>query len=568
MTNAREAAAAAFEEIREAIADGQSFAVEAGAGAGKTYSLVETLQHLIERSREEAWPRHRRIACITYTNVAKNEIVQRIDSNPIVFCDTIHAFSWQAIQQFPAQIRSDPPRNGKWAKRIEEHPIVDQRVTYGQRPWVSDTELSLGHNDVIELFARLLERAKFRRMLADMFPYILIDEYQDSERALMAALAQHFGDQGSGLVLGLFGDPWQQIFPGTCGALADTSLRPIAKMSNFRSTHAVIDVLNKMRPELPQEPDTEAEQGAAAVYHTNEWTTPRRADRRWVGDLEPADLQRALMSVKRELGGDGPADPKILMLTHQALGDQQGYGDLVRAFSDNERLDALDDPLLALLVNTVEPVSEAYADRRYGAMFEQLGERRPWLTGAGDKQRWIDGMKAIIAERDAGTAGSMLKTLRATELLPIPEAVDRIEDALEKARATGDKPSSRASDFAKLLDVRYGQIVAFRPFHLRTSVFATKHGVKGAEFDDVLVVLGRGWDNYNFNSFLEMVAAGGPEPDEVAKYQRNRNLFYVACSRPKTRLTLLFSQEVSGAALGTLEEWFGPSHVHSLPDSR
>jgi superfamily I DNA/RNA helicase len=44
-------------------------------------------------------------------------------------------------------------------------------------------------------------------------------------------------------------------------------------------------------------------------------------------------------------------------------------------------------------------------------------------------------------------------------------------------------------------------------------------------------------------------------------FERNRNLFYVACSRPKKNLTLLFTQELSGYALATLEGWFGDEHV-------
>src|SRR3546814_3714825 len=71
--------------------------------------------------------------------------------------------------------------------------------------------------------------------------------------------------------------------------------------------------------------------------------------------------------------------------------------------------------------------------------------------------------------------------------------------------------------------------------------FATKHGVKGAEFENVLVVVGRGWNKYNFAQMLEWIDAG-PPPDKLEFFENNRNLFYVACSRPKVRLALLFTQ--------------------------
>ena len=95
--------------------------------------------------------------------------------------------------------------------------------------------------------------------------------------------------------------------------------------------------------------------------------------------------------------------------------------------------------------------------------------------------------------------------------------------------------------------------------------FATKHSVKGDEFENVLVVLGRGWNHYNFDQFLELSAA--PDliaADKQAFYGRNRNLFYVACSRPTTRLALFFTQLLSPTALRTLQTWFGADAVSNF----
>ena len=50
-----------------------------------------------------------------------------------------------------------------------------------------------------------------------------------------------------------------------------------------------------------------------------------------------------------------------------------------------------------------------------------------------------------------------------------------------------------------------------------------------------------------------------------AAFERNRNLFYVAYSRPKRRLALLFTQKLSPMARGTLGQWFGADVIESLP---
>jgi DNA helicase-2/ATP-dependent DNA helicase PcrA len=48
------------------------------------------------------------------------------------------------------------------------------------------------------------------------------------------------------------------------------------------------------------------------------------------------------------------------------------------------------------------------------------------------------------------------------------------------------------------------------------------------------------------------------------KFEQNRNLFYVACSRPKTRLAVLFTQLLSPAALETVQYWFSAQNVDPL----
>jgi len=88
--------------------------------------------------------------------------------------------------------------------------------------------------------------------------------------------------------------------------------------------------------------------------------------------------------------------------------------------------------------------------------------------------------------------------------------------------------------------------------------------VKGAEFENVLVVAGRGWNLYDFNQMLEFMG-GKISPDKQSSFERNRNLFYVACSRPKQRLALLFTQQLSATALATLTKLFGADAVHALP---
>ena len=78
----------ALEAMYACLDAGKGFRLEAGAGAGKTYSLIKALQFLIERDGQTLPKRSQQIACITFTNVAKDEIAARTDRSPLIFCET------------------------------------------------------------------------------------------------------------------------------------------------------------------------------------------------------------------------------------------------------------------------------------------------------------------------------------------------------------------------------------------------------------------------------------------------------------------------------------------------
>jgi DNA helicase-2/ATP-dependent DNA helicase PcrA len=568
-TPAREAAAKAFERIRLAVDSRQSFLVEAGAGAGKTSSLVDTLSYLIAQSAGERWAGHRQVACITYTNVAVDEILRRIDGDPRVRCSTIHGFCWEAIKRFQPALRDALPSVGSWERRCERDGMViaDQPVRYTLGlPKITEDQILLGHTDVLKLMAALMERQRFRGLLADRFPYILVDEYQDTDKSLMQSLVRHFVDAQppSRPVLGLYGDHWQQIYPGACGRITSQGLVQIDKGANFRSSRAIIAVLNKMRPELPQEPDREDSTAPPLVFHTNDWPVVRQAGGQFDGDLSPKDGRRALRAVQEFDDMPAPDEVKVLMLTHRVLGDQQGYTHLVNAFGSLEGLTTLDDPHLKFFVEVLEPLCKAFNNRRYAEMFRVLDARVPQINGSTDKANWNSAMREIVAAR-AGTVKDVLEVVRKHGLPPLPE---RLLNREEGGDVVDPKESASRlfSHLDQLMSVPYEEVKLFAMFLAKDAPFATKHGVKGAEFENVIVVASRGWTQYDFNGMLELRAAKAElSQDEKQRLQRNLNLFYVACSRAKDRLVVLFTQRLSETALCTLVDWFGAENVRSLP---
>ena len=92
-------------KILQCINDKKSFIVEAGAGSGKTRSLIDTLQYILERDSEYLEKHGKKVVCITYTNVAKDEIISRINNNTLVLVFTIHEFLWEIIRRYQEELK-------------------------------------------------------------------------------------------------------------------------------------------------------------------------------------------------------------------------------------------------------------------------------------------------------------------------------------------------------------------------------------------------------------------------------------------------------------------------------
>lgn len=95
------------EEIRECLSSGnpKNFFVFAGAGSGKTRSLINTLTYLDTKMGEKLFINGKQIAVITYTNAACDEISRRLQYKPIFAVSTIHSFLWDLIKDYQSDIR-------------------------------------------------------------------------------------------------------------------------------------------------------------------------------------------------------------------------------------------------------------------------------------------------------------------------------------------------------------------------------------------------------------------------------------------------------------------------------
>ena len=217
--------------------------------------------------------------------------------------------------------------------------------------------------------------------------------------------------------------------------------------------------------------------------------------------------------------------------------------------------------------NVLEPVCIAYENHKFGEMFAVLDGRTPAILKHEDKIQWAKDMEVLIKLRQKGTIRQVIEILAATKHPRLSEKVESIENKYRKLLEKDEKTTEDIQlieRIQKLGNVSYSEVIALVQFIEVKTPFATEHGVKGAEFENVLVVVGRGWNQYNFGQMLEWVKNGVPNGKQDT-FERNRNLFYVACSRPMKRLALLFTQKLSSSAIETLNAWFGVESICPLP---
>lgn len=562
------AAQEAQRKINEALDAGHSFRLEAGAGAGKTYSLVTALKRLIAERGAALVRSGQKVACITYTEVARNEIAQEIEDHPAILVNTIHGFSWAFLRQFQKALRDLVEEMENRKEKIEQGGGVGSKpVDYSMGFFGVDVDrVTLSHDDIPEMMAKLLQKEKFRRILSQQFPVIFIDEYQDTHRQFMDAITEHFLKPVTGSLVGLFGDHWQTIYRSEY-ELAEYPITEIAKGSNFRSVPAVVNVLNKLRPELFQEVHDPDAKGEARFFHTNAYKGQRTNDSHSKEDLPPDLARRTREDLMQRLQAEGwdLSRTKVLMLTHNVLAAEQGYPKLAEVFRGRNDLFAKkEDPVIKFFAEVVEPICAAYNASRYGDMFRTFGTG-PAITKHEDKVSWRRDMDALQKLRVEGTIGQVIDHLKMTRRPSPPERVLRRDEELRVLNGTPiPDDASALHRYSTLRDIPYKEVIEVVKFIEMQTPFATQHSVKGAEFENVLVVLGGGWNHYNWPQLLELIETNSLNSKNTKGFYRARNLFYVSISRPMTRLAVLATQTMPDNALKAVNHLFGSDNIEEL----
>lgn len=596
----------------------RSFFLFAGAGSGKTRSLVKAL-NFIKKNHGRGLRLHgHQVGVITYTNAACDEIKRRVDFDSLFYVATIHSFAWALIKDFHHDIREwlrenleieirqlhDEEERGRAgtkasitrltkidskSKRLQN---LDDFRSFSYSPTGENSEPNaLSHTEVIAICANFLSRKPIMRwILVGRFPFLLIDESQDTNRHLIDALFIVEKEHAARFSLGLIGDLMQRIYQDGKERIEDELPEDWGKPSkklNHRCPKRIVQLINKVRETVDdhtQEPRTDAIEGKVKLY-----IRPTAvADR-----MTTEDKIRADMAVFSSDAGWNERDHcKILTLEHHMSAKRLGFENVFAPLYaiDSWRTGLLDGslPPLRFFIQSVLPLVNAQKVGDKFAVSRVMRQSSPLLTSEALKeaadpstllkqaQRGVDALMSLWGKGEP-TCGDVLLLAAEHRLFEVPESLRSAyavltapEEAPEKDEQA-DPLDERMSAVLSFLRAPFSEIDLYRTYVTGLAPFDTHQGVKGLEFERVMVILddaeARGF-MFGYGKLLgdKDLSANDLKNIDDGKdnsIARTRRLFYVTCSRAERSLALVVYAENPDAVKSSVIKngWFAEDEV-------
>ena len=543
---------AADDKIQKCIDNRKSFLLDAGAGSGKTYSLVTALNYIRDTLQSELTCNSQKVACITFTNVAKDEIIERTEHNRLFVVHTIHDFLWSVIKPFQKDLKKallthneQLPASSKRKKESTELSTAMEtctRINYSD-VGANYLEGRISHNDVFDIALIMFKsHLLLSHIVSARHPFILVDEYQDTEKEVICILLNHVLKSNIPTTVGFFGDKWQSIYQNRIGEIPkklQKNLELIQKEENYRCPIAVINLLNRIRTDITQTPARENLQGSAVYINLNSIKKTH--------DI----VDQAKKIVEKTFNWSNyMSDTKILFLTHRLIVRRAEYEELWTTYAKRgrtyqDRFQSGENEAARFFCGKIEPLIDAWRNRRVGRALSILSATDGTLASAKKKLHVSNTLDKLVQLSDAKvTIRDILMHVRDAKFVPLPEDLKFWTEHFAQEDPQIDPEMEKDRDFfANLLKVPYQQVRFYRNALEKRLPYSTKHGVKGDEFDTVFVILddaGARWHDYSFKGFL----TGNDAIQD--RFVRTGNLFYVCCSRSKNKLAVIDLNDVKG----------------------
>lgn len=563
----------------------KSFFLFAGAGSGKTYSLVLLLKKIHNSIGKDLLLQGKKVAVITFTNAATDEIINRLDYSPIFHISTIHSFVWDVIKYYQADIKrlycfyieedlkalekkleeTENKTTKTYLSNVEKFEYQKERLAKAQiiekfvyNPNGSNPEYNaLKHAEVIKISAQMiLENKMLQRIIAQRYPILFIDESQDTKKELIDTFFEIQRNFADIFTLGLLGDQKQRIYADGKENIEDSIPvgweKPVKRM-NYRCAKRIIQLANNIGKDIDihaeQRPREDANDGLIRLFVIQQRE-----------GLNKGEIEQNVMRIMSEQTQDAKwttigTEVKVLTLEHMMAARRLGFS---RFFAPLYKVSKYQMTFLQGSVSEIEfftkevlPIAESIKEDGRVAL-EILKKYSPLLSGHNTEKPYEfylkcreEAIKVANLVNENGTIRVVVDEIIKSQLLTVPDVVRQaymlspsdIEDTVEE--------ELRA--WVEVMDLPINMVRSYDDYVNHRSQFDTHQGVKGLEFDRVMVII----DDSEIKGFLfsydklfgvkdlSNVDLKNKENGKETSIERTQRLFYVTCTRAKNSLAVV-----------------------------
>lgn len=597
-------------QLKECVSNEKrkSFFLFAGAGSGKTYSLVKLLENIQNVWGNKLMREHRQVAVITYTNAATDEIMRRIDNNPLFHVSTIHSFVWDSIKTYQKDIKA------RYLKRLQANidelqAKIDATKNKETKTYKANQEKinhlierkdakekidkfiynpngdnlkanSLNHSDVIEIGTQMLqENLLLQQIITQQYPFMLIDESQDTRSGLVDAFFTIQKNFPNDFTLGLIGDIKQRIYmdgKADIKNLIPADWEKPEKVMNYRCSKRIIQLANKISSVLDgseQQARDDAPEGYVHLFLVNSHN---------VLDKNAKELDvRAKMSA---ITGDEQwnSDVKVLTLEHSMAAVRLDFKDFYELFArlPKYQMSFLQGDMaeMSFFANMVFPLMTMLKENDGIGVLNLLKKKSPLLEAVPDRDypEMLGKIRNVLDELRSSNLEEMkvseiIEFVQRNMLFAIP---DHLTLALNSKEEEVDKDDKESLAWVRALQLPLRQFKAYDDYVHERTPYATHQGVKGLEFPRVLVLIDEEAAKGNMFSYeklfnvvpLSQTDIKNKEMGKENSIDRTSRLFYVTCTRAKESLAILMYTSNTERAKQTAihNGWFGKNEIDVL----
>lgn len=587
----------------------KSFFLFAGAGSGKTHSLVLLLKKIRDSIGKDLLVQGKNVAVITFTNAATDEIVNRLDYSLVFHISTIHSFVWDAIKYYQADIKhlycqyiqediqklyeKQEKAKSKTTKTYQSNAekIEHLKEKLGKaktiekfvyNPNGSNAEYNAhNHAEVIKISAQMImDNIMLQRIIAQRYPILLIDESQDTKKELVDAffkIQENFSDI---FTLGLLGDQKQRIYTdgkeNMVNIIPSEWEQPVKRM-NYRCAKRIVKLANTIGKDLDiyaeQNPKEDAADGLVRLFIVQQQN-----------EIDKDDIEQTIMDIMCNQTHDAKwsgadADVKTLTLEHmmaaRRLGFAQFFGPLSKV--DKYQMAFLQGKVseLDFFTKEVLPIADSInGDGRnaleilkaYSPLLSKQNTEKPYelyLRCRDDSQKVANIVNGNHSIRD------VVKVVCSSQLLPVPEVLRQA--SILSTTDVNDEWEEDLQAWVMVMDLPINMVRGYDDYVNQRTRFDTHQGVKGLEFDRVMVII----DDSEAKGFmfsydklfgvkeLTEIDKKHIEAGEESSVDRTQRLFYVTCTRAKESLAIVMytsdSEKVKNQAIS--KGWFSEQEI-------